>query len=422
MQDSAANLPPLAELAQRLYTAVLSDVLDELGFMAQALRPFVRPLDEASVLCGFARTGLYRKVFHIEPGRNPYEIEMDLIDGLKPGEVAVLACDGPTDLVAPWGELLTTAAGVRGAAGCLTDGLVRDVRRIREMKFPVFAGGIGPLDTKGRAEMAAMDVPVEVARVRIEGGGAGAREGRGRGQDPRCAPRRRDAQAGVRALRRAIGAPRKAERRMPEGHQPLVSPDWLAQHLDDPSLLILDVRIAPEGNQESFESGHIPGAAFTDYLKDGWRAVQGTAIGMLPDEGALSEFFGGLGLTPDRHIVVVPTGNNTSDFSAAARVYWTLKIAGHLRLSLLDGGWAGWRADPSRSVETGPGETRTGTPYPVRIDPAMRADVERVEKAVAGGSATLLDARGIGYFEGREKSPQAMRAGRLPGARHLDQA
>jgi 4-hydroxy-4-methyl-2-oxoglutarate aldolase len=170
MQDSAADLPPLAELAQRLYTAVLSDVLDELGFMAQALRPFVRPLDEASVLCGFARTGLYRKVFHIEPGRNPYEIEMDLIDGLKPGEVAVLACDGPTDLVAPWGELLTTAAGVRGAAGCLTDGLVRDVRRIREMKFPVFAGGIGPLDTKGRAEMAAMDVPVEVAGVRIESG------------------------------------------------------------------------------------------------------------------------------------------------------------------------------------------------------------------------------------------------------------
>jgi regulator of RNase E activity RraA len=134
------------------------------------LRPFVRPLDDASVLCGFARTGLYRKVFHVEPGRNPYEIEMDLIDGLEAGEVAVLACDGPTDSVAPWGELLTTAASVRRAAGCLTDGLVRDVRRIREMRFPVFAGGIGPLDTKGRAEMAAMDVPVAVAGVRIEPG------------------------------------------------------------------------------------------------------------------------------------------------------------------------------------------------------------------------------------------------------------
>jgi regulator of RNase E activity RraA len=164
------DLPPLPDLARTLYTAVLSDVLDEAGFMDQAMAPFVRPLDEGSVLCGFARTGLYRKVYHVEPGRNPYEIEMDLIDGLNAGEVAVLACDGPTDRIAPWGELLTTAASVRGAAGCLTDGLVRDVRRIREMGFPVFAGGIGPLDSKGRAEMAAMDVPVEVAGVRVESG------------------------------------------------------------------------------------------------------------------------------------------------------------------------------------------------------------------------------------------------------------
>jgi regulator of RNase E activity RraA len=162
-------LPPASELAARLYTAVLSDVLDEVGVMTQALQPFVRPLDDRSILCGFARTGLYRKVYHVSAG-NPYEIEMDLIDDLRPGEVAVLACDGPTDRVAPWGELLTTAAMARGAAGCLTDGLVRDVRRIRELAFPVFAGGIGPLDTKGRAEMAAMDVPVEVAGVRVAPG------------------------------------------------------------------------------------------------------------------------------------------------------------------------------------------------------------------------------------------------------------
>jgi 4-hydroxy-4-methyl-2-oxoglutarate aldolase len=161
---------PWQELGGRLYTAVLSDVLDELGFMNQALKPFVRPLDETVVICGPARTGLYRKVYHAEAGRNPYEIEMDLIDGLRRGEVAVLACDGPTDRIAPWGELLTTAAMVRGAAGCLTDGLVRDVRRIRELRFPVFAGGIGPLDSKGRAEMAAMDVAVEVAGVRVEPG------------------------------------------------------------------------------------------------------------------------------------------------------------------------------------------------------------------------------------------------------------
>src|SRR6187431_140343 len=163
-------LPPLPDLARTLYTAVLSDVLDEAGFMSQALKPFVRPLDETSVMCGFARTGLYRKVYHVEPGRNPYEIEMDLIDSLAPGEVAVLACDGPTDRIAPWGELLTTAASIRGAAGCLTDGLVRDVRRIREMRFPVFAGGIGPLDSKGRGVVMAVDVPVECGGVPIRAG------------------------------------------------------------------------------------------------------------------------------------------------------------------------------------------------------------------------------------------------------------
>ncbi|MEI5664062.1 RraA family protein [Bosea sp. CCNWLW174] len=169
MPDLARELD-LAELKGRLYAAVLSDVLDELGHPDQAVKPFVRPLDEASVLCGFARTGLYMKRYHLPEGHNPYALEMDLIDSLKPGEIPVLACDGPTDRIAPWGELLTTASMVRGAAGCLTDGLVRDVRRIRELGFPVFHGGIGPLDTKGRAEMMAADEPVELGGARVAPG------------------------------------------------------------------------------------------------------------------------------------------------------------------------------------------------------------------------------------------------------------
>lgn len=169
MPDLARELD-LADLKGRLYSAVLSDVLDELGHPDQAVRPFVRPLDETSVLCGFARTGLYMKRYHLPEGHNPYALEMDLIDSLKPGEIPVLACDGPTDRIAPWGELLTTASKVRGAAGCLTDGLVRDVRRIRELGFPVFHGGIGPLDTKGRAEMMAADEPVEVGGARVAPG------------------------------------------------------------------------------------------------------------------------------------------------------------------------------------------------------------------------------------------------------------
>jgi len=167
----SATLPPVEELQRLLYTPVLSDVLDSCGLMRQALRPFVRPLDEALVLLGRVRTGRYAATTTAAtPGHNPYQLEMDLIDDLRPGEVPVLACDGPTDWIAPWGELLSTAARARGAAGCVTDGLVRDVARIRAMRFPVFHGGIGPLDTKGRAEMVQKDTPIDIAGVRVSPG------------------------------------------------------------------------------------------------------------------------------------------------------------------------------------------------------------------------------------------------------------
>jgi regulator of RNase E activity RraA len=104
------------------------------------------------------------------PSENRYEVEIALVDDLRPHDVVVLACDGPTDRIAPWGELLSTASLARGAAGCVTDGLVRDVKQIRELRFPVFCGGIGPLDTKGRARMVERDVPVQCAGVRVNPG------------------------------------------------------------------------------------------------------------------------------------------------------------------------------------------------------------------------------------------------------------
>jgi regulator of RNase E activity RraA len=163
-------LPSPEELRRTLYASVVSDVLDSFGLMHQALRPFVRPLDDQLVLFGRARTGRYERSGAPAPGWNPYELEMDLIDSLSPGEVPVLACGGPTDWIAPWGELLSTAARARKAAGCVTDGLTRDIARIRAMRFPVFTGGIGPLDTKGRAEMIERDEPVEIAGVRVAPG------------------------------------------------------------------------------------------------------------------------------------------------------------------------------------------------------------------------------------------------------------
>ena len=153
-----------------LNAAVLSDVMDSLGLKHRAMKPFVRPLDDEVPLSGRARTGLYMPAYALREGENPYEVEIALVDDLKPREVVVLACNGPTERIAPWGELLSTASVARGAAGCVTDGLVRDVKQIRAMRFPVFHGGIGPLDTKGRARMVERDVPVECAGVAVRSG------------------------------------------------------------------------------------------------------------------------------------------------------------------------------------------------------------------------------------------------------------
>jgi regulator of RNase E activity RraA len=158
------------EQLKPLSAAILSDIVDSLGLKRRAMRPFVRPLDDAQVMVGRARTGLYMPAYALREGENPYEIEIALVDDLQPQEVVVLACNGPSERIAPWGELLTTAAQVRGAAGCVTDGLVRDVRQIRAMHFPVFHGGIGPLDTKGRARMVERDVRVECGGVSIDPG------------------------------------------------------------------------------------------------------------------------------------------------------------------------------------------------------------------------------------------------------------
>lgn len=160
---------PIAIAREKLFTAVLSDVLDAAGQRSQAMRPGIRPLDDSLVMVGRARTGLYMDIYHVQPGENPYELEIRLVDDLKPDEVVVLAA-GASGRIAPWGELLSTASRARRAAGCVTDGLVRDVRAIRGLQFPVFAGGIGPLDTKGRGKVVAIDVPVECGGVAVRPG------------------------------------------------------------------------------------------------------------------------------------------------------------------------------------------------------------------------------------------------------------
>lgn len=159
----------LADLRTRLFASLLSDVLDSLGYMNQALPPHIRPLDDASIMVGRARTALFMDVYEVKDGENPYENEIALIDSLRPDDIPVFSC-GKTGRIAPWGELLSTASSVRGAAGALMDGLVRDIRAIRTMGFPVFHGGIGPLDSKGRGKIMAVDIPIECAGVKVNTG------------------------------------------------------------------------------------------------------------------------------------------------------------------------------------------------------------------------------------------------------------
>ncbi len=149
------------------FCSLISDVLDGLGLTRQALPSRIRPLDEDLVMAGRARTMLYADVYAPpRAGENHYELEIALVDSLRPGDIAVSAC-GATGRIAPWGGLLSTAARMRGAAGALMDGMVRDVKQVRELAFPVFAGGVGPLDSQGRGRVIEIDVPIECGGVPI---------------------------------------------------------------------------------------------------------------------------------------------------------------------------------------------------------------------------------------------------------------
>src|SRR5713226_209957 len=149
---------------QNLYTAVVSDSLDQLGARDQAMREYLRPLHAQCRFAGWARTISCADIYHIP--ENPYAAEIEAVDSLLPGEVAVVGT-GKSTRNAPWGELLSTASRARGARGAVVDGLVRDVRKIEELGFPVFAAGIKPVDSMGRGIVTAYNVPVECGEVMV---------------------------------------------------------------------------------------------------------------------------------------------------------------------------------------------------------------------------------------------------------------
>lgn len=158
----------LCEFVEKnLYTAVVSDSLDQLGVRNQAMREYLRPVHSRCTCAGWARTIACSDVYHIPP--DPYAIEIEAVDSLLPGEIAVVGTQKSLRN-APWGELLSTAARARGARGAIVDGLVRDVRKIEEIDFPVFASGIKPVDSMGRGVVTAYNILVECGEVLVSPG------------------------------------------------------------------------------------------------------------------------------------------------------------------------------------------------------------------------------------------------------------
>ena len=199
----------------------------------------------------------------------------------------------------------------------------------------------------------------------------------------------------------------------------LLTPGDVAALIGRNDVVILDVRSGPDGaGRAAYEAGHIPGARHTDYAADGWRQKIGNVPGLLPDAAHLSALFARLGLTSGLRIVVVPEGRSANDFAAASRIYWTLRVAGHRPIGLLDGGTARWLAE-GRAIETGPPVHTPSDPVPVSIDPSLRAVAGAVLEALAQGQA-LVDGRSQSYFRGAEKAEQSKEAGHIPGAVNID--
>jgi thiosulfate/3-mercaptopyruvate sulfurtransferase len=206
-----------------------------------------------------------------------------------------------------------------------------------------------------------------------------------------------------------------------ESVTPLVRAGWLKQHLKDPDVFVLDIRSAIDGGGvEAYQKGHIPGAIHSDYDKAGWRVTRGGVPFMLPTLPELEKLIGELGIDEDTHVVVVPAGVHYTDFGSGARTYWTLKVAGVTKLSILDGGYAAWTAEQN-ATESGPSKPSPKI-FTATLNKALLADAADVQKIEQSGGATLIDSRPASFFAGKQKAPAAQAYGHIPGAVNVDSA
>jgi thiosulfate/3-mercaptopyruvate sulfurtransferase len=197
---------------------------------------------------------------------------------------------------------------------------------------------------------------------------------------------------------------------------PLVTTDWLAAHLGDPHVQVVDGSwwMAAEGRsgREEYRHTHIPGAVFFDIDAIADKTVD--LPHMLPAPDAFARAAGALGLRRDATIVVY----DTFGVRASARVWWTLRVMGFDNVRVLDGGLKAWLAE-GRPTEVGDVTPQPTTVTP-KFDAALVRNLDDVQALLGGNEAQIVDARGAARFRGEAPEPRAgLRSGHMPGARNV---
>lgn len=165
----------LFEIARReLFTAVVGDVMDQMGLQQQFLRPQIRPLRPDMMVIGRAMTVLEADIFdnhasHANPLlAKPFGLMLEALDDLKPNEVYI--CAGSSPQYALWGELMSLRAQKLGAAGAVVDGYSRDTSGILALNFPTFSYGPYAQDQAPRGKVMDFRVPIRVGAALVHTG------------------------------------------------------------------------------------------------------------------------------------------------------------------------------------------------------------------------------------------------------------
>lgn len=194
---------------------------------------------------------------------------------------------------------------------------------------------------------------------------------------------------------------------------PFVSTDWLADHLSDDNVVVVDASWhmpnATRNAQAEYLAGHIPGAVFFDI--DGIADTTSELPHMLPSPADFARAVGALGISDDHTIVVY---DEVGLFSAP-RAWWTFRTFGASRVVMLEGGGPKWRVE-KRPLESGL-VTRTRVSFDARFDPGAAVDFETVRANLSGHGAQVIDARPAPRFHGEVPEPRkGLKSGHIPGS------